>query len=244
MSISLLFLIIAAFYSAVGFGGGSSYIAILALYEYPYESIPILALICNLIVVSGGCVFFYRRGHFKSQIFWPYAASSIPMSFIGGMIPITKETFLWFLGTCLLLVGLRLLVVDRIKSNYPNPRNPHLGITLSIGAALGLLSGLVGIGGGIFLAPILLLMEWGNPKQISATAAFFILSNSVFGLLGQLMKNASQFSLTSHWPLFLAVLIGGQIGSRMGSGSILSQRIVKNLTAILILFVGIRILVV
>jgi len=242
MLVSILFLLIATIYSAVGFGGGSSYIAILAFFDHPYESIPILALICNLIVVTGGSILFYKRGHFVWKLFWPYALASVPMAFIGGRIPISRETFLLLLGVCLLLVSLRLLVLDQIKSNYSQAKQPNTKIALLLGAILGLMSGLVGVGGGIFLSPILLTLRWGLPKQIAATAALFIFINSLAGLFGQLLKHAMQFDIVSHWSLFLAVLLGGQIGSRMGSGAFFSQRLIKDLTALLVLFVSVKIL--
>jgi hypothetical protein len=179
MLISVLFLIIAILYSTVGFGGGSSYIAILALSNYPYESIPVIALICNLIVVSGGTAHYYKKGHLKWNLFWPFAISSIPLSFLGGLIKINKETFLILLGICLLLAGFRLLVMDRIKLDYKKTKEMKPKTGILIGGLLGLLSGLVGIGGGIFLAPILHTFRWGLPKQIAGTATLFICERSV-----------------------------------------------------------------
>ena len=241
MPLSLLFAAIALLYSAVGFGGGSSYIALLALYGYSYEVIPSLALICNLIVVSGGLVLFFKRGHFAPRLFWPFALSSIPFSFFGGLIPISNELFLLVLGVSLLLAGLKLLFIDRLKPceshSLPSPF-----IALALGAGLGFLSGLVGIGGGIFLSPLLLLMRWGEPKQIAATAAAFIFVNSLAGLLGQIVKTGPETELWSYWPLFIAVFVGGQIGSRLSSGTRVSQKAIKMLTAGLVIFVGLRIL--
>ncbi len=239
--ITLLFFIVALIYSAVGFGGGSSYIAVLALFDYPYESIPVIGLICNLIVVSGGIFHFYKKGHFKWSLFWPFAVSSIPMAFIGGRIPVSKELFLLLLGVCLFIVALRLLFINRIIKDSSKYEKPKLSLAIILGAILGLIAGMVGIGGGIFLAPALLYLKWGLPKQIAATAALFILLNSLSGLAGQLVKGTSMIDLESHWPLFLSVLIGGQIGSRIGSGSVLSQRMIKDLTALLVLFVSLRI---
>jgi len=237
----LIFLIIALIYSSVGFGGGSSYIAALALFGYPYESIPVIALMCNLIVVSGGIYHFRKNGHFKWDLIWPFALSSIPMAFVGGRIPISREIFLFLLASCLFLVAIRLLFVNRIQKDYEDYKTPSTLLALLLGAVLGLLAGMVGIGGGIFLAPLLLYFRWGLPKQIAATAAMFILLNSLSGLGGQLAKGMSFVDIGDHWPLFLAVLVGGQIGSRLGSGTILSQRIVKDLTALLVLLVSLRI---
>jgi len=240
--LTLLFFIIAIVYSAVGFGGGSSYIAALALFDYPYESIPVIALICNVIVVSGGIYHFRKKGHFKWSLFWPFALSSVPMAFIGGRIPVSKEFFLVLLGVCLFVIAVRLLFVNRTIKDYSEYRLPKTSLAIILGAVLGLLAGMVGVGGGIFLAPVLLYLRWGLPKQIAATAALFILLNSLSGLAGQFAKGTSMIGLLDYWPLFLSVFIGGQIGSRLGSGAILSQRIIKDLTALLVLFVSLRIL--
>lgn len=239
---TLLFFIIALVYSAVGFGGGSSYIAALALFDYPYESIPVIALICNLIVVSGGIYHFRNKGHFKWFLFWPFAVSSIPMAFIGGRIPVSKEFFLILLGACLIVIAVRLFFINRTIKDYSEYRLPKTSLAIILGAILGLLAGLVGIGGGIFLAPVLLHLRWGLPKQIAATAALFILLNSLSGLAGQFVKGTSMIDLQDYWPLFLSVFVGGQIGSRIGSGPVLSHRMIKDLTALLVLFVSLRIL--
>ena len=239
---TLLFFIIALVYSSVGFGGGSSYIAALALFDYPYESIPVIALICNLIVVSGGIYHFRNKGHFKWPLFWPYAVSSIPMAFIGGRIPISREIFLLLLGVCLFLIAARLFFLNRRAKDYSKYMMPRTSLALVLGAVLGFIAGMVGIGGGIFLAPVLLYSRWGLPTQIAPTAALFILLNSLSGLAGQFAKGTSMIGLLDYWPLFLSVFIGGQIGSRLGSGAILSQRLIKDLTALLVLFVSLRIL--
>jgi len=234
-----LFLLIAFAYSVVGFGGGSSYIAVMALLELPYEHIPPLALTCNLIVVTGGSYHFIRRGHFAPPLFWPFAATSIPASFIGGMLPLPKTVFLTLLGITLILAGARLLLQRAPIAD--TARLPPLGIALVTGAVLGLLSGLVGIGGGIFLAPLLLNVGWGLPKQIAATCSLFILVNSAAGLTGQVIKLGLPQNLLSYWPLALAVVAGGQIGSRLGSGRF-SPALLCKLTAALVLLVGLRVL--
>lgn len=240
-TMTLLFFIIALIYSAVGFGGGSSYIAVLALFDYPYESIPVIGLICNLIVVSGGVFHFHKHGHFQWSHFWPFAVSSIPMAFVGGRISISKDFFLFLLAVCLFIVAVRLLFLNRNIKDFSEYKKPKLSLAIILGAILGLIAGMVGIGGGIFLAPVLLHLKWGLPKQIAATAALFIMLNSLSGLAGQWVKGTSMIDLENYWPLFLSVLIGGQIGSRVGSGSVFSQRMIKDLTALLVLFVSLRI---
>lgn len=243
------FFAIAFLYSMVGFGGGSSYIALLALSDTPYQLIPIVALICNILVVTGGAFHFYRRGHFNPRLFAIFAVTSIPMAYVGGRVPVSERTFMVALSFCLFLVGFRLLIWDRIKGIRSRVSEPKLFLGLGIGGGLGLLSGLVGIGGGIFLAPILHWLGWGKSKEIAATATFFILLNSITGLCGQIVKsgeggiNQNLSDFIEYVPLFVAVVLGGQIGSRLGAGERVSNFFIKDATAYLVLFVAARILI-
>ena len=162
-----------------------------------------------------------------------------PFAFIGGSIPVSKEVFYMLLGFSLLVAGTRLLFFNK-KNDFNALRKINLPLALFFGATLGLLSGMVGIGGGIFLAPILLNLRWGRPKEVAATASLFILVNSVSGLAGQIIKSQSFTNISNYILLFAVVFLGGQIGSRMGSGQYLSQRQIAKATAMLVLFVGIR----
>ena len=241
LGLPFLFFIVALLYSLVGFGGGSSYIALLALFNVPYQSIPQVALVCNLIVVAGGAIHFIRKGYFSFPLFWPFILGSIPLAFLGGRIPVSKEVFYILLGLSLVIAGLRLFLFNKL-TNYENVEKPNWKLGIAVGGILGLLSGMVGIGGGIFLAPILLNLRWGKPKQVAATASLFIFVNSISGLSGQIIKTGSLINISSYWPLFLAVLLGGQIGSSLGSGKVVSHSWIRSLTAALVLFVGIRLL--
>ncbi len=238
----VLFCVVALLYSTVGFGGGSSYIALMVLAGVPYEQIPPLALLCNVIVVTGGAWHFTRQGHFEGRLFWPFVVTSIPCAFLGGSIPVPKEMFLVLLGVTLALAGLRQLLVKEAEGSGATVQFPPWLPACGIGAALGLVSGMVGIGGGIFLAPVLLSFRWGRPKQVAATCAWFILVNSLAGLLGQTVKMGMSAELLRWWPLAVAVLVGGQIGSRLGARAI-SQRGVRLATAALVLVVGVRVLI-
>ena len=240
--LTALFCIVAVIYSMVGFGGGSSYIALLYLFDIPFQLIPPIALLCNIVVVTGGAVNFIRNGHFHWKLFWPFVVTSVPLAFIGGAIPISREVFMALLGVCLFGAGLRLLLLKTPKQSS-KIRTFHWAAGLGIGGLLGLLSGMVGIGGGIFLAPILLILNWGRPKQVAATASLFILVNSLAGLAGQLVKadEVSSFEIVNYWPLFLAVFVGGLAGSLLGAGQ-LSEGWIRKATAGLVLFVGGRIL--
>lgn len=239
---ALLFFIIAVAYSTVGFGGGSSYIAALVLFGLPYQDIPQISLLCNLIVVSSGAYHFIKSGHLSWPLARIFLATSIPMAFLGGLIPISKQTFTLTLGILLILVGLRLLWV-RDESSQPILKLPFSNsLAIFFGSLLGFLSGLVGIGGGIFLSPLLIGLGWGKPKQIAATASIFILLNSIAGLFGQIIKHQAHTEIFQYWPLFLAVFLGGQIGSRIGSNW-LSQLWIVRLTSILVLWVGLRLMI-
>lgn len=231
----LTFLVIAFLYATVGFGGGSSYLAVLAISEVPFEIIPKLALICNLLVVSGSLYHFRKQNLLRKKLILPFVLSSVPMAFLGGLYPIQEQTFIFLLTLGLILAGLRLLFVPRIKSSsLPSTRTAFL-----LGSGLGLLSGLVGLGGGIFLSPLMMNMGWGKAKEIAATSCLFIFVNSIAGFLGQMTKNAS-LNVVEYLPIFLAVICGGQLGSRLGTHPRIPQHYIQRGTGILILVISSR----
>ena len=242
--LTFFFFVTALLYAAVGFGGGSTYNALLVLQGADYLLIPSIALVCNVIVVTGGVWRFSCAGHLPLRALTPFIVTSIPAAWIGGRIPVSETFFIGALGFALLAAGLQLVFEQRQKSDAPKISETPLPLALAVGVALGFLAGLVGIGGGIFLAPILYLLRWGTPRDIAGACSFFILVNSLAGLIGQTMKLGDLGALNGfleYWPLFLAVLIGGQIGSHLGSVG-LSAVIIKRLTAVLILYVAARLL--
>lgn len=237
------FFIIAILYSSIGFGGGSSYLAILALYGFEYHLLRALALVCNITVVAFGSYIFFRNNHFKWRKMIPLVIISVPLAYLGGSIPITETTFFILLGIVLIVVAFLMLIqpAETTSSMPVLSGKTELAVNSSLGGAIGFLSGMVGIGGGIFLAPLLHLLRWDSAKTIAATASFFILVNSVSGLIGQ-MSNPN-FSIDWHLAAFLilSVFAGGQIGSRLGAVRF-KPRVVKVLTAILVAYVGVWIL--
>lgn len=242
VAIAPLFFLTALLYSMAGFGGGSTYLALLALFAFPYESLPKVALLCNLMVVSGGWWLYYRAGHFSLRPVLPFILTSIPLSFLGGTIPVGKTFFTLLLGLSLAIAGFRMLVSEKIfeiRRVLSWQRSWMVG--LPAGAVLGFVSGLVGIGGGIYLSPLLLLFGWADAKQAAAACSFFILVNSIAGLGGQWIKSGFSLPLETLLPLLFAVFLGGQIGSRLGSVT-LSKSILQRITASLILFVATRLL--
>ena len=238
--LAILFLATAALYSSVGFGGGSTYLALLLIWGVPYFIFPVIALSCNIIVVSGNCFNYIRTGNLNLKLLIPYLIGSIPLAFIGGSLPIEKRFFEILLFLVLMAAGALLLLNfksydDKEKSYKKIP----ILISVLIGGTLGFTSGIVGIGGGIFLSPILFLIRAGRPKHIVTTASLFILINSVSGIIGQLTKNAVINEIPNYWYLLVAVLIGGQLGNFLNL-KIFPTRILALVTAILVILVALR----
>ena len=242
--ILIFFFTIAVLYSSVGFGGGSSYLAILALYGFEYHLLRATALLCNITVVAFGSYIFFKHKHFKWKKIIPFVIISIPLAYIGGSLRITETTFFIVLGIALVAAAI-LMVIQPPKSykTEPNPaeKSNHL-MNGTLGGGIGFLSGMVGIGGGIFLAPLLHLLRWDTPKTIAATASFFILVNSISGFIGQMSNPEFNIDWQLAGLLMLSVFAGGQIGSRLGAVRF-RPSVVKAMTAILVAFIGIRILV-
>jgi uncharacterized membrane protein YfcA len=212
--LSILFFITAILYSSVGFGGGSTYLALLLIWDVPYYIFPVLALICNIIVVSGNSINYIRAGNLDLKILIPYLIGSVPFAFIGGSISLDKEVFEIILFLVLSIAGFLLLInSNSYKETELKIRQIPKYISIIIGSILGLLSGIVGIGGGIFLSPFLFLLKAGYPRQIATTASLFILINSISGVFGQFTKQNVLDNIIDYWPLFILVLIGGQIGN-------------------------------
>jgi uncharacterized membrane protein YfcA len=238
--LALFFFITALLYAAAGFGGGSTYNALLVLAGTDFRAVPIIALSCNILVVTVGSWRFARAGHIQWRRIWPLFAASVPLSWVGGRIHVPEILFVGLLALSLFAAGL-LMLFQRQNVEQPAPVRRRRWIEPVIGGALGLLSGVVGIGGGIYLAPILHVLRWGEARAIAGTCAVFILVNSIAGLAGQMGKWGS-FGVTvlgDHWLLFPAVLVGGTIGSAIGSDW-LAPRHVRTLTAILVLYAAVR----
>ena len=238
--LSILFFVTAILYASVGFGGGSTYLALLLIWEVPYYIFPVIALVCNIFVVSGNSFNYIKAGNLNLKLLLPYLIGSIPLAFIGGSLHIEKNLFEFFLFLVLAFAGIMLLInfksYDDEDKTY---KNIPIFISVPIGGVLGFVSGVVGIGGGIFLSPILFLIKAGKPKHIVTAASLFILINSIAGVIGQLTKNIVLIEVSNYWYLFLAVMIGGHIGNFLNL-KIFPTRILALVTAMLVLFVSIR----
>ncbi len=238
--LSILFFVTAILYSSVGFGGGSTYLALLLLWDFPYFIFPVIALSCNIIVVSGNCFNYIRAGNLNLKLLIPYLIGSIPLAFFGGSLSVDKEFFEILLFVVLTIAGILLLFKfksydDKAETYRKIPKI----ISIIIGGILGFISGVVGIGGGIFLSPILFLIKAGKPKHIITTASIFILINSISGIIGQITKVSVLDGIQNYWLLLLVVLIGGQIGNFLNL-KIIPTRILALITSTLVLFVAIR----
>ncbi len=255
--IILLFFIISILYSSVGFGGGSSYLAVLALTGFMFTQIRATSLLCNIVVVIGNVFYFHRQKVYDFKKVIPLVFCSIPFAFIGGYLRIHQTFFFILLGITLLFGAITMWISKNGQKNREKIKKQNKNIDTNIivkksrfpflkdasyGGFIGFISGMVGIGGGIFLAPLLHLTNWDTPKRISATASLFILVNSISGLGGQYLN--PEFSINWNITLLLlcTVFLGGQIGSRL-SHQFLNPIQLKKATAILIAFVGIRILI-
>ena len=238
--LTIFFFITAILYSSIGFGGGSTYLALMLIWDIPFYIFPIIALICNIIVVSGNSINFIRTKNINLNLLTPYLIGSVPFAFFGASISIEKNLFEILLFFILLIAGFFLLLESKsFNKDQITIRQISKIFSIIIGSTIGFVSGLVGIGGGIFLSPILFLLKAGYPKHITSTASLFILINSIFGVAGQLTKDIVLNEFFNYWPLFITVLIGGQIGSFLNI-KFLSNKVLVIMTSFLVIFVAIR----
>ncbi len=238
--LTIFFFITAILYSSIGFGGGSTYLALMLIGDVPFYIFPIIALICNIIVVTGNSINFLRTKNINLDLLSPYLIGSVPFAFFGASISIDRDLFEILLFLILLIAGIFLLLESKsFNKDQIVIKQVSKVISIIIGSIIGFISGLVGIGGGIFLSPILFLLKAGYPKHITSTASLFILINSIFGVAGQLTKDIVLNEFLNYWPLFVTVLIGGQIGSFMNI-KFLSNKVLALMTSFLVIFVAIR----
>ena len=237
--VAALFFVIAYAYSSVGLGGGSTYTALLAVLGFNNLTIPMVSLVLNLVVSAVGSFNFIRERHARFSLVLPFLLSSIPMAYLGGSLQIPRELFYWVLLLSLMFVALRLYVWKSTSLRLNLTAGRRLAVSLVIGAVLGLLSGIVGIGGGIYLVPLIVILGLGTIKEAAACGAIFIWLNSLSGLAARLQYNAIDFS--DYIPVVFAVLLGGALGSYMGADRYSPQTMEKVLgvvvmVAIVLLF--------
>jgi uncharacterized membrane protein YfcA len=233
----LLLFVVAFLYAAVGHGGASGYLALMAIFGMMPEIMKPTALLLNLFVSLSAFVLFYKEGHFKWKIFLPFALASIPFSFLGGMISLDASIYKKILGILLLIPVVRLAAFP--NKDYYDLKQSTLFLSLLIGACIGFLSGLIGIGGGIILSPVLLLLAWTNQKQTAAISALFIFVNSLSGLAGQLTKGINFQS--EMFVLVGVAFAGGSVGAWLGARKF-NQNILKYLLATVLLMASVKLL--
>lgn len=226
-------MLVAAFvYASVGHGGASAYLAAMALAGVAPQEMRPIALVLNVVVSAVATFKFYRAGHFRWRLFWPFAAISIPAAYAGGAITLPGHAYKTIVGVVLVYAAWQLWRSARAGEEMREVREPPLALAMVIGGVLGLLSGLTGVGGGIFLSPLLLILGWAGTKQTSAVAAPFILVNSIAGLAGAFV--GSSMSLPGHvWVLASAVLVGGWLGAEYGSRRFANPLIRRMLAVVL-----------
>ena len=235
----------ALLYATVGFGGGSTYNALLVLADVDFRLIPIIALSCNIFVALGSCFRYQLNGLVPWRFSIPLIVASVPASFIGGSIQISEMIFMTLLGIGLISSGVLMWIRPNKHKKNERKRKHQIYLNITISLLLGLLAGIIGIGGGIFFAPILHLQSALPSKKISAFSSVFILVNSIAGLLGQLYKNINAgigFDFNEYSFLIIAVILGGQIGNYFGV-KIFSGSIVRRLTSVLVIYVGTRLII-
>jgi len=240
-SLALFFFFIACTYASVGFGGGSSYLAMLAVAGLPFAEIRLTALICNIIVVTGGTFLFWQNKQLDFRKIWPLIAASVPLAFLGAKMRLEENTFFKLLGLSLVLTSTLLWFQPRKTEEVPAETSPRPLRDGLLGGSIGWLSGLVGIGGGIFLSPVLHFFRWNTARKIAATASTFILANSLAGIGGQL----AHLPPGLHWNRIIllgaAVLVGGQLGARWSLARF-NPVIIRRVTAVLVFAAGIEVL--
>ncbi|PQJ78052.1 sulfite exporter TauE/SafE family protein [Polaribacter porphyrae] len=240
--ICFFFFIVSILYSSVGFGGGSSYLAILALTGIVFTQIRATALLCNIVVVSGNVLLYQQQKKLDWKKIIPLVLLSVPFAFLGGYLKISQQFFFVLLGVTLLFAAITMWLSKKIINTNKKMNAKSTFKNSSLGGAIGFISGVVGIGGGIFLAPLLHLTNWDTPKKIAATASVFIFVNSIAGLFGQYSNPDFMIDWNLTSIVLITVFIGGQIGSRISTKRFTPIQL-KKATAILIAFVSIRILI-
>ena len=230
--IAVIFLAVAFIYSSVGLGGGSSYTALLAIFGFNALAIPMISLLLNLLVTTVGSFNFIRNRHARLRLILPFLITSIPMAYLGGSLELSRKFFYWLLLVSLVLVVIRIYGWSNTAFNLNLSKKNAIILSLGAGTILGLLSGIVGIGGGIYLVPIIIMLGLGTEKEAAACGAIFIWLNSLSGIISRYQYNA--IDLKQYIPIIAAVLVGGAVGSAMGSTR-LSPRVMEKILGLVIL---------
>ncbi|MBI4343295.1 MAG: sulfite exporter TauE/SafE family protein [Candidatus Omnitrophica bacterium] len=235
------FFVVSLLYASIGHGGASGYLALLSFSPAALapDQMATTALTLNLIVAGMGWLAFARAGHFVGRLAWPFLAASVPAAFVGGLMPVSVRLYQVLLAIALGVAAIRLAVTLRGRDE-DRAVKPNLALALPVGGGIGWLSGVVGVGGGVFLGPLLLLLRWATPKQTAAASAAFILVNSAAGLGGRAVRSGLEYG--SFAPLLAAALIGGLFGAHLGANHF-SGRTIKRALAVVLLVAAAKLLI-
>lgn len=231
--ISILIFFVAALYSSVGHGGASGYLAVLSFFAVAPAVMSSTALILNVLVAGIGVVVFFRAKHLEINLAWPFILLSVPAAFLGGLVHIADKTYFLLLAFALLVAAIRLAFSFTMSENHDGLQKPSMIVALPIGGGIGFLSGIVGVGGGIFLSPIMILRRWADPKKTSAVSALFIVVNSIAGIVGRTARGGFEFSTAV--PFIVAALLGGLLGSHFGANKFSGMALRRLLSAVLVI---------
>jgi hypothetical protein len=232
--LAICIFVVAMLYASVGHGGASGYLAVMALFSLHPAALKPTALLLNIVVSAAGVWLYLTARHFSWRVFWPFAVTSIPASYLGGYFNLPPHLYRPMLGIVLIFAAWRLLVrVDRADGEVSPPKLP---LAMTVGAVLGFFSGLIGVGGGVFLSPLMVLLGWARVREVSGIAALFILVNSSAGLLGHV---GSLQQLPDYAPLLaLLALAGGTLGALAGSRHLPVPLILKAMAMVLVVAGG------
>ncbi|HEX9829808.1 MAG TPA: sulfite exporter TauE/SafE family protein [Bacteroidota bacterium] len=240
LSLSLILVLIffvAMLYSSVGHGGASGYLAVLSFFAVAPAEMSSTALVLNLLVAGVGAYLYTKAGHLSWKLTWPFLVTSIPMAFVGGLLTVSDKIYFLLLAAVLLVAAVRLATAKNIAHNDSETSNLRLGVALPVGAGVGILSGIVGVGGGIFLSPLMIFMKWADPKRTAAVSALFIWVNSLAGLGGRFLRDALVFG--DLLPLVVAAFLGGLLGSYVGANKF-SGAMLRRVLAIVLLIASFK----
>ncbi len=238
--VSVLIFIVAALYSSVGHGGASGYLAVLSFFAVAPATMGSTALTLNVLVAGVALFSYLRAGHLSWRLAWPFILLSIPAAFIGGLVKVSEKTYFVLLALALVIAAYRLAMSATGSVEGSEFKRVKLSVSLPAGGAIGLLSGIVGVGGGIFLSPVMLLFRWADAKKTSAVAALFIVVNSFAGLAGRLVKG--ELAIGGFGPLVAVAFLGGLLGSYYGANRF-SGVVLRRLLAVVLIVAALKMIV-
>jgi len=238
-----VFFLVALAYASVGLGGGSSYTALLAIFGASYLVIPTISLTLNLLVTTIGSFNFIRKRHARFALIAPFFITSIPMTYLGGSLQVSKELFQWVLWLSLVVVALRIYLWKQTSLQLKLNQTQKIALSLAAGAVLGLIAGVAGIGGGIYLVPLIIILGLGTAREAAACGALFVWVNSLTGIVARVQYNPAE--LTPFIPVVVAVVVGGVWGSHLGSSRLqpkMMERVLGGIVVAAILLLGRKLL--